>query len=393
MKQSKLTIGIPFYNGEKSIAKTIESVLNQTFVDFELIISDNGSTDNTANICLAYAGKDHRIRYLRNENNLGLLFNYDRLLHSAGGEYFARIQCGDYWAMTFAEKCIEALDKSPETVLCYTAVNMLDIEGNVLSIHKDVKELQDSDLFVRYKAFMWKFDICNALLGITRTKHSAKSKFFMMGAKDTTGYGHFVLSELIIEGPFIQLEEPLYFREPPSFLANKKETFEERHKRYFNILGGWSGYGIILPFCNWIKKHCEMIKYSEHSPAEKNLLIQMTYQIMGQRYRKSIETELSRAIHLILKGIFKLDFGEEISSPNLAYTYLNASYITKLISDLEFAFWLIPDFQGIYQAKATLSYMMGRVDEAEFYACKELHRNPGFIPSLQLLEQIKRHKK
>jgi len=68
-KQVKLTIGIPVYNGEKFLEEKITSILNQDFINFELIISDNGSTDSTKEICNSFAIKDERIRFFSHKNN------------------------------------------------------------------------------------------------------------------------------------------------------------------------------------------------------------------------------------------------------------------------------------------------------------------------------------
>ena len=83
-----ISIGMPVYNGAKTIEKTINSLLAQTFKDFELIISDNASDDETENICQKFAGKDSRIRYIRQDKNIGLYQNENFLLSKATGKYF-----------------------------------------------------------------------------------------------------------------------------------------------------------------------------------------------------------------------------------------------------------------------------------------------------------------
>lgn len=91
----KITIGLPVYNGEKFIKKCIESILNQTFLDFELLISDNASTDSTSEICNEYASKDKRIRYSYNLKNIGGIENFKYLLDIAKGKYFMWIAADD----------------------------------------------------------------------------------------------------------------------------------------------------------------------------------------------------------------------------------------------------------------------------------------------------------
>ena len=84
----KVTIGIPVYNGEDFLEKAVDSLLSQTYEDFELIISDNASTDRTEEICRRYAAQDPRVKYVRNTENLGAAKNYNQLVDMAKGEYF-----------------------------------------------------------------------------------------------------------------------------------------------------------------------------------------------------------------------------------------------------------------------------------------------------------------
>ncbi|WP_081588053.1 glycosyltransferase family 2 protein [Gloeocapsa sp. PCC 7428] len=90
----RISIGMPVYNGEPYLKDAINSILNQTFEDFELIISDNGSTDRTEEICRTIASQDQRVRYYRNEQNLGAGWNFNRVVDLATGEYF-RWACHD----------------------------------------------------------------------------------------------------------------------------------------------------------------------------------------------------------------------------------------------------------------------------------------------------------
>lgn len=88
LQTPRVSIGMPVYNGAKYIKEAIESILNQTFTDFELIISDNASTDNTKEICNKYGEQDKRIRYIRKAENIGAIENFKYVLENANGEYF-----------------------------------------------------------------------------------------------------------------------------------------------------------------------------------------------------------------------------------------------------------------------------------------------------------------
>jgi glycosyltransferase involved in cell wall biosynthesis len=106
----KLSIGLPVYNGEKFLRNKLENIFTQTFQDFELIISDNASTDATADICEEYALKDNRISYIRQEKNIGPYNNATFVLNKAHNEYFVFAMVDDLWKPTFLEKNIKVLD-------------------------------------------------------------------------------------------------------------------------------------------------------------------------------------------------------------------------------------------------------------------------------------------
>ena len=115
----RVTIGMPVYNGAALVGAALESILAQTLTDFELIISDNASTDATAEVCRSYAAKDRRIRYYRNEKNLGAAPNFNRVVELAtnGVPYFKWAAHDDVIAPTFLEKCARVLDAAPQSVV------------------------------------------------------------------------------------------------------------------------------------------------------------------------------------------------------------------------------------------------------------------------------------
>jgi len=133
---------LPVYNGEKYLREAIESVLAQTFEDFELIISDNASTDRTEEICREYAAKDSHIHYYRNEKNLGAAKNFNHTFELSSGEYFKWIAADSAIKLTFLAQCVDVLDKEPTIILAYTF-----FIGR--SEFKDTTQLCDSDFVYR----------------------------------------------------------------------------------------------------------------------------------------------------------------------------------------------------------------------------------------------------
>jgi glycosyltransferase involved in cell wall biosynthesis len=116
----KVSIGMPVYNGEKFIKKALDSLLVQTLTDFELIISDNASTDGTEEICRHYVAKDSRIRYCRQSQNRGGTWNFNFVLQEARCDYFMWAACDDFWEMTCLEKWVEVLDADDSVSLVFS---------------------------------------------------------------------------------------------------------------------------------------------------------------------------------------------------------------------------------------------------------------------------------
>lgn len=125
----KVSIGMPVYNGEKFIREAIDSLLKQKFADFELIISDNASTDNTYKICLEYAERDARVKYIRQVENKGALANFNFVLEKAYGDYFMWAAADDIWS----ENWLEALMSHARTgLMCFGKWQLIGLNGEFI---------------------------------------------------------------------------------------------------------------------------------------------------------------------------------------------------------------------------------------------------------------------
>jgi len=143
----KVSIGMPVYNAESSIRIAIDSLISQTFTDFELIISDNASTDSTLTICEEYAKKDNRIRYIRQSENRGPVWNFNFVLNQARSEFFVWAAADDFWEPTFLEKNIGILESSRNVIGSISDVKLF---GKITKNLKPVV-VDDSGLPSRYQ--------------------------------------------------------------------------------------------------------------------------------------------------------------------------------------------------------------------------------------------------
>jgi glycosyltransferase involved in cell wall biosynthesis len=204
-----VSIGMPVYNGERFIKEAIKSILDQTFEDFELIISDNASTDRTQKICQYYVKKDSRIRYYRSRINHGAAWNYNHVYKLSRGKYFKWAAHDDVCASKFIEKCVNGLDQNKSAVLCYPRT--LIIDENTKVIKKDPKRLNlmSNSLHKRFKIYLYNSGgECNSVFGLFRSfalKKTSLIKNYM--ASDVVLLGH-----LSLLGMFHEVAEELFFR-------------------------------------------------------------------------------------------------------------------------------------------------------------------------------------
>lgn len=202
----RVTVGMPVYNGERYIRQAIESILSQTFDDFELVISDNASTDDTERICREYTATHSRIRYFRNDRNRGAAWNHNRVVELARGEYF-KWQChDDYCEPTFLEKCLAVIQRDPEIVLCYPQFVRVDDGGRRLGV-KSSRVLGDGEPHARFRSMIYRRDSCEEIYGISRTAVIRRTVLIgpYSNSDDT------FLAELILHGRFREVPQPLFF--------------------------------------------------------------------------------------------------------------------------------------------------------------------------------------
>jgi glycosyltransferase involved in cell wall biosynthesis len=125
----RVSVGLPVYNGAVWLRETLESLLAQTYCDFELIISDNASTDETQSICEQYASSDRRIRYLRQDTNRGLCWNWNHVFEVSRSNYFKWAACDDLCLPTFLESAVGVLDQHADVAWCHTLSRHIDSIG------------------------------------------------------------------------------------------------------------------------------------------------------------------------------------------------------------------------------------------------------------------------
>jgi glycosyltransferase involved in cell wall biosynthesis len=202
---------MPVYNGADCIKDAVDSILCQTFSDFELIICDNASTDATEDICRRYATSDPRVRYFRNEENLGAAKNFNRTFELSRGEYFKWAAHDDVLAQSYLEECVRALDNSPESVvLCFPQRTLMTYEGGTLGTDPAVGWAEAGPPYDRisFPRLMRVPGLLYPILVFGLARASALRKTRLIGA-----YNHadlVVVAELRLLGEFREIPKPLF---------------------------------------------------------------------------------------------------------------------------------------------------------------------------------------
>ena len=155
MNTPQVSICLLTYNRADRLRKTLESILNQSFPDFELIIADDCSTDATEEICLQYARMDKRIKYIRNLANLGMPGNLNAALQTASGKYLANLHDGDIYHKDLIARWEKALDTYPSAGFVFNAYRVVNDDGSARVYHESYPPLIQGRELVRRLLSQW----------------------------------------------------------------------------------------------------------------------------------------------------------------------------------------------------------------------------------------------
>lgn len=203
----RVSIGLAVYNGEKYVAEAIESILAQTYTDFELIISDNASTDNTAAICQQFSARDSRIRYHRNTTNIGGANNENLTFKLARGKYFRWAAHDDVCHPQLLEKCVKVLDENLDVVLCYTTIVQINDRGTQVGVISR-NNGKAPNPYVRFRKIAGAHDFLEETYGLIRSDVMRRTRL----QQNYTASDRTLMCELALYGRFHVVEEPLFFK-------------------------------------------------------------------------------------------------------------------------------------------------------------------------------------
>ena len=203
----RLTLGLPVYNGERFLAQSLDALLAQTYTDFELIISDNASSDRTSEIAKQYQSVDARIRYFRHDQNRGSTFNHNFAIGPARGELFKWVSDDDLYAPELLQRCINALDSRPELALAHSWTAFIDEESKITERAQYGLTTDVPDPVERFRSVLYT-DGGDDMYGVMRMSILRQIRpFNSYHWADRT-----FVAELALHGPFHNEPDYLYLR-------------------------------------------------------------------------------------------------------------------------------------------------------------------------------------
>jgi glycosyltransferase involved in cell wall biosynthesis len=223
-----VSIGLPVYNGARYLPQALESLLGQTYRHFELIVSDNASTDETAKICARFAAIDRRVRYIRHPVNVGAPRNWSYVVTIARGRYFKWASCNDWCAPQMLERCMTTLEQRPDAVLCYGRTALVDEETGHEQLYLGDIAIEDALPSERLQRLLRDLGLNNAQSGVIRLdalRQTGLDRPYPAGDVP-------LMAELALRGAFVLLPDVLLFRRMGSKTFSRTLT-ADAHKKFF----------------------------------------------------------------------------------------------------------------------------------------------------------------
>jgi glycosyltransferase involved in cell wall biosynthesis len=227
------------YNGRRYVSRTLESLLAQTFRDFELVITDNGSTDGTEQICRDFAARDPRIRYHRADRNQGVVRNFNWCFELSRGEYFHWNAADDMVAPTFLEKCVALLDAEPAVINAFARSTIIDEQDKPVRVNDYDASAEDPRPHVRFDRVInidHKRHCAQEIYGLIRRSALARTPLYEPFVRTDS----ILIARLALIGQFRAIEEPLFLnreheQRSVKLVPGQKANTRSRLSRYVGV--------------------------------------------------------------------------------------------------------------------------------------------------------------
>ncbi len=259
----RVTVGLPVYNGEPYLEAALDSLIGQTFDDFELIVCDDGSTDRTLEIAREYERLDARVRVERWEPNRGASPNFNRCVTLANAPYFRWASHDDVCYPSHLERCVDLLDEEPaSTVLVFTGSETIDAEGEVINSQMETFGQPDPRPWVRLAALFAGLERADPLFGLMRTTALRQTRLL----RGFEAADYVLFTELALLGSFRSTPDVLFQRRVHPGMSTQAHLTPAERAAWFDRSnrGRWR-----LPRTRLFYEHLRAITGALLSPAER----------------------------------------------------------------------------------------------------------------------------
>jgi glycosyltransferase involved in cell wall biosynthesis len=260
----RVSIGLPVYNGENFLAESLDALLGQTYEGFELIISDNASTDGTADICHRYAKQDSRIRYVRQPCNIGCAPNHNFVIQQARGELFKTASHDDLYARDLIRRCVAALDEYPQVVLAHSWSAVIDDSGTVMEVVDYPVNTAAPRAPERLRSMLfdgWGDDEGGVIRMDVLRRTSLHGSYHFSDRTFT--------AEIGLYGPFCMIPDWLYFRRHHAGQGGARSNVRARCANLDPRRANWLRHPVARLYAEYIWGYVSAIRRAPLSPADR----------------------------------------------------------------------------------------------------------------------------
>ena len=214
----RISLSLPVYNGEPFLELALRSILAQDFTDFELVITDNASTDRTEEICRRFASEDARVRYFRNPRNLGAAGNFNLGFSLTTGEYFKWCAADDLLSPNYLSECVRALDENAGATVAYGKLVEIDSNSEATGfVEPSPPALEQLPPAARLRALLPLHVVVAAIFGLYRREALEATPLHAPYYTSDCA----LLAEIVLMGPALYRPDAiLYNRDHPTRSTN-----------------------------------------------------------------------------------------------------------------------------------------------------------------------------
>ena len=322
MDEPLVTVGIPVFNGEASILKALNSILDQSYKNLEIIVSDNCSTDSTWSILEDFARDNPKVTIISQKENIGLTNNFNFLVSRAKGKYFMWAAHDDTRDPAYIAKCVSKLEDSDTYGLCAPRTKVKSgSNDNYTWQSKLPKDLSSANEIERFKSAVREFPAV-AMYGVYRTSSMKAANLL----PNMIGSDLLFIQELALGSSIVEIEDYLFF-------YTERENWNSKQQDFKVFFGSEKPGFFYSPFLLVTKRQIEIVCGSKIKLCPKlRLLVFLSYHFIFQTAMK-LGIKAVRCIHpYILRDLIAHKFYWTFMHPDSVECLDEALFVKRIIN-------------------------------------------------------------